>query len=653
MKKYINKLKPVSLFIFGLSLLIFPIKIQALDDNGSLGYTINGYNINIIVNENNTLNITEKINVYFYTDKHGIIRKIPLKNKVIRLDGTTSKNRANISDVKVNDKYKLSTPNGYKAIKIGDANKTLRGQKSYEISYLYNLGRDTGKGYDELYFNLIGDEWDTSISNITFTIKMPKAFNSSKLGFSSGTVGSTDSSKITYSIDGNTIIGSYNGTLNEGEALTVRLELPEGYFVGTSLNVDFLAILTLTIPILFVLIAYLLWSKYRNDEQIIETVEFYPPQGFNSLEIGFLYKGIANNKDVTSLIIYLANKGYIKIFEVESSSSPTEKSFKLTKLKEYDGNNINEKIFLNGLFTKAIEPTSSNNNGIVIENVNEVTSEDLKDNFYITMEKILQNMNSKENKNLIFKKSALNKAKILKFMCIAIYCLITIQPFLESNNIILLLVGSTVGIYIILKSVETMAMAGNNKKYNNISASILMAIIIVCIPGTGSIIPSLLENTLYLIENIVGLICIYIIIMYLKSFQFRTQYGVEMLGKLLGYKDFLEIVEQEKLEAMVMQNPTYFYDILPYTYVLEVSDKWIKKFESISLQTPSWYDSSADFDIKTFGEFMDITMISAQKAMSLSSSGDSDGYDGGGSSGGSSGGGSSGGGSGGGGGSSW
>ena len=89
-----------------------------------------------------------------------------------------------ISDIKVSDNYSLSTESGYKVIKIGDANYTLTGQKNYEISYLYNLGRDTGKEYDELYFNLIGDEWDTSISNITFTITMPKEFDSSKLGFS-------------------------------------------------------------------------------------------------------------------------------------------------------------------------------------------------------------------------------------------------------------------------------------------------------------------------------------------------------------------------------------------------------------------------------------------------------------------------------------
>ena len=96
-----------------------------------------------------------------------------------------------------------------------------------------------------------------------------------------------------------------------------------------------------------------------------------------------------------------------------------------------------------------------------------------------------------------------------------------------------------------------------------------------------------------------------------------------------------------------MQDPTYFYDILPYTYVLGVSDTWIKKFETISLQAPSWYDSPDAFDMITFGAFVNTTMVSAQSVMSSSPSSSSSGG------GGSSGGGSSGGGSGGGGGGSW
>lgn len=93
---------------------------------------------------------------------------------------------------------------------------------------------------------------------------------------------------------------------------------------------------------------------------------------------------------------------------------------------------------------------------------------------------------------------------------------------------------------------------------------------------------------------------------------------------------------------MVEKNPTYFYDILPYTYVLDVSNKWIKKFESISVESPTWYDGIGSFSMTTFSTFVDSTMSSMNSASDSSSSSDS-----------SSGGGSSGGGSGGGGGSSW
>ena len=123
----------------------------------------------------------------------------------------------------------------------------------------------------------------------------------------------------------------------------------------------------------------------------------------------------------------------------------------------------------------------------------------------------------------------------------------------------------------------------------------------------------------------------------------RTPYGNEILGRIKGFRNFLETAEKDKLEEMVMQDPNYFYNILPYTYVLGVSDKWISKFESISLEAPNWYGGTSGFDINSFGTFMNSTMTSAQSAMSSSPSSSSS----------SSGGGSSGGGSGGGGGGSW
>src|SRR5574344_1908038 len=154
----------------------------------------------------------------------------------------------------------------------------------------------------------------------------------------------------------------------------------------------------------------------------------------------------------------------------------------------------------------------------------------------------------------------------------------------------------------------------------------------------------LLQNSIYMINYIVGIICNLGMIICLEYFSKRTSYGNEILGKLKGFKTFLETAEKEQLESMVEKNPTYFYDILPYAYVLDVSNKWIKKFEVISLQAPMWYDSNEPFTIDHFNQFMHTTMVSPESSMSSSSTSTT---------GGSSGGGSSGGGSGGGGGGSW
>jgi len=410
----------------------------------SYDYVIDKYDVNIIVNENNTFDITETITAYFNVSKHGIFRTIPLKNTITRLDGTTSTNRTQVTNVSVDNEYTTSRENGNYKLQIGSASRTLTGEQTYVIKYTYNLGKDPVKNYDELYYNIIGNEWDTVIGNVTFTITMPKEFDSSKLGFSSGATGSTDNSKVKYNVSGNKITGSYNGILGVGEALTIRCELPEGYFVGAGLSINIMDYIMFLIPIIFLGIAILLWYKFGRDDQVVETVEFYPPAGFNSLEVGFLFKGQADNQDVTSLLIYLANKGYIKIAETEEKSLFSKsKGFKITKLKEYDGNNINEQIFLNGLFTKRPSYTSlfSKTPETPTDNINEVTSMDLYDNFYITMGRILSNINNKENKNKIFEKSASGKTIFIILMIIATYCLITIPPILTYGEAGMLIVA--------------------------------------------------------------------------------------------------------------------------------------------------------------------------------------------------------------------
>jgi len=649
MKNIISKLTISLVFVIGI--LFAPTSINAAS---SQEYYLSSYDINIIVNENNTFDITETINAYYNVYKHGIYRKLPLTNTVERLDGTTNKNRAKITNIDVNHNYELSKESGYQVIKIGSENTTLiHGPYEYVIRYNYNIGEDPLETIDELYYNIIGNEWDTYIKNVTFTITMPKEFDASKLGFSSGSKYSINSSNITYEVNGNVITGTYNGTLSAGEALTVRLELEEGYFIGAGIPVDLTTYLLFLIPLVCLVISILLWYKYGKDDMVVETVEFYPPSGFNSLEVGFLYNGIATNQDVVSLLIYLANKGYIKITEMEGKSLfSKKKGFKITKLKEYDGNDINEKIFLNGLFTKDnresviyklrtkidddnIEDTTKGNT--------EVTEEDLYNNFYIVMNRILKNINNKTNKHKIFEKSTSSKSSTVIMMLLISLITIVSIPTLGYAGIDE--IALTIFLLLFYSPFYYTIFTGKMNIFLRLFLVVFILFHSFAFFSTMPITDAVLNDTTYLIGVIFGIVCIIGMIWSLNHMPKRTPYGNEILGKLRGFKRFLETAEKEQLEAMVMKQPTYFYDILPFTYVLGVSDKWISKFETIGLQAPDWYDSPSGFSSSSFGSFMNSTMASAQSSMSSSPSS--------GSSGGSSGGGSSGGGSGGGGGGSW
>ena len=688
------KRKIIFLNLISLLLFITP-SIKALD------YQINSYDVDIVVNKNNTFDITETISTYFNTYKHGIIRKIPLKNKVERLDGTVTNNRVNISNVSVDNEFSKYKENGYYVLKIDSASETFTGAKRYIIKYNYNIGKDPLKYKDEFYFNIIGTEWDTTISNVTFKITMPESFDSSKIGFSSGRYGDV-SNNITYSIDGNVITGKYKSTLGIGEALTLRLELPEGYFVGAGNSYDYLIYLYFIIPIICFLVSLLIWYKYGKDDEIIEPVEFYPPEGLNSLDVGYLYKGKAQDIDVVSLLIYLANKGYIKIsndssnfdrvdlseearvnankkiIELEKKindekisnsdsnkikyyenmlsiyknidkpidykalgistnkkSSNDEDKFTITKLKEYDGNNEYEKIFMKELFSLG---NSQNDT---------VKSSELYNNFYFTVKIILGKINSKINRRKIFENTKW-QTLIVNIMLIFTSLFTLITPMLEySNGEIILIILFVVTVYFpfyMVGFIDTFPKKYLFPWWFTITVSFI--IIILFTP----IFAIIRENKLFLLAFIINLIFNMVIALFYKNMSKRTKYGIKILGKIEGFKKFLETAEKEKLESMVTNNPKYFYDILPYTYVLGISNKWIKKFETIAMKEPIWFDGNNDFSISSFNSYFNSVMSSSKRVVTSinHSSVSSGGY-----SSSSSGGGFSGGGSGGGGGSSW
>jgi len=581
------------------------------------GFSIHNYNIDIVVGENNVFHITEVIDCCFFKEnKHGIYRDIPLINNVDREDGTKNTYLASISNIKVDNIYSKSTVNNMMRLKIGDPNKYVNVLESqvYTINYDYNLGKDRITSYDELYFNIIGTNWDVVIYNVYFTIQMPKSFDENLIGFSSGFKGST-SNNVTYSVNGNTISGKTNTKLNPKEALTIRLQLPENYFVGEGNLADTFLTLGFAIPLVLVIVTLLIFliSYYRNRHP--KTVEFYPPENLNSIDIALIYKGKISNKDLISLIVSLASKGYITI--------KGSKNFTITKIKEYDGDNYQEKEFLNSLFKDS--------------ETNNVTLDNLPNNSFVKdLSKITEITNKKSYKAKYFDVK-------LSFFPIIIFFLFALALIIP--GLILVYINWTMFL-IYLFPITIFPLLFYNSSPNTTTIIIIFSIFFVCFPLALIFYQIANFGTLFIISNIIGVICSIAIFLLTFKIHFRNKLGGKLYAQILGFKNFIKTAEKARLEALCEENPSYFYKILPYAYVLGVSNVWIKKFEDIVIEKPVWYTS------KTLNPYHYCTNLftSAKKASTKSYNSSISG----GSSGGSfSGGGFSGGGFGGGGGGSW
>lgn len=539
MKKFIRFLN----IIFALMLVAASSVPAFADDNASyVPYFFTAYNVNINVNENNSFDITEHISTYFNEQRHGIFRTIPTRNQVKRTDGTSHSVKAKIKNIKASENCDVSIENGNYVLQIGDADTYVEGEHDYTIKYTYMLGEDQNNGFDELYYNIIGDGWDTYIQNVTFKITMPKEFDKSKLGFSIGNYGTVGTYDINYDVNDNIITGSVARTLQPNEAVTVRLELEDGYFYFNKTLYNFKLALLVAVPALLFIIVIILWSKFGKDKKAVQTVEFYPPNGMSSADIAFWQSGlIANNEKLTPLLIELANDGYIQIEEVETKSKK-KSEFAITKIKErYDENDRAKEIFFNGLFKNGTK--------------NKIYKSDLEDDFYLTLNIIRELYNKPEKRHKVFEAKSL---------------------------------------------------------YMRILAWVLCALSVFAVLFNFS---NLFDSNLKYILTLVGIIICIISFVFSFFIRKRTDEAVDILGKINGFKNFLETAEKDKLEALVDDDPAYFYNILPYAYVLGVSDKWMKKFESIAVEPPQWYYGYYPYNYIMFSHFMRDTINSASNAM--------------------------------------
>lgn len=573
MRKYI---KYVIIFIMLFGILFTTSSMASTDE-----YEINSYNVKINVNEDNTFDVEETITVNYPNETYGGITMTLLKDlELVKYDGSKIDKFAQVTNIQTNEKCSVKNSFDKLILKFGDDSESVAGNKTYIIKYTCNIGKDPFAENDEFYFNIFNNHTDVNIHNASFEIVMPKTFDSNDMNIYSSINDSIDKDNIVFTVDDNKIIkGYYNGDLKSGEIVTLNINLPDGYFVIDNRTEMIISASLIGFSVLGIVLCYLLWRKYGDDDPIVKISCSKPPKEYTSTELGFFYKGESTANDIMTILIELANKGYLKIQETfETVLFVKNKSFNIVKIKDYDGKNEYEKMFFEELFKTKTE----------------VSEQELNKILDVTLKKIEKKVESKKNIKKIFEDTGELKGKLILFIGLLVLIFtLTVPMYMlyDSYGIFIsipLIIFECLG-YI---SVKTIPEYDFSKKRNLIFAIVLFVEFIIFMTIPVTIVTRLFYFDLsYNVTYFVGLVAFALILFIRHYMAKRTKFGTEILGQILGFKEYLENIKVEELEKQLNENPLYYYEILPYAYVLGIVDEWIDKFENIKVDIPTWYES--------------------------------------------------------------
>ncbi|MEM7009230.1 MAG: DUF2207 domain-containing protein, partial [Thermodesulfobacteriota bacterium] len=73
----------------------------------------------------------------------------------------------------------------------------------------------------------------------------------------------------------------------------------------------------------------------------------------------------------------------------------------------------------------------------------------------------------------------------------------------------------------------------------------------------------------------------------------KTKKGSHMNEELLGFREFIDRAEKDRIERLANNDPTLFDRVLPYALVFGLEDKWADAFKDMYKEPPNWYHSSS------------------------------------------------------------
>jgi uncharacterized membrane protein YgcG len=351
---------------------------------------IRSYSADIRIEKNGAIAVVERIGYDFDGfERHGIYRDIP--NRLTYDDTYDRVFPIEVRSVTATggapDQYETFQEGPNFRIRIGDPDKTISGIHTYTISYEVRGALNPFIDHDELYWNALGTEWMVPVLRASARVTAPAPIQ--KIACFAGPLRSSlpcEKSRL----NGDVATFSQDN-LNPFEGLTVVVALPPGsvvpppapilnerWSVTRAFGITRLSG-SLTIALLILLLGAVLrimWVNGRDRRAVgspvdidygstgsdgqqavplLESgdhpVEFAPPDGVRPGQVGTLVDEVANPLDVTSTIVDLAVRGYLRIEEIEKTWIFGKEDWNLVKLKDADDELLRyERVLLDGLF---------------------------------------------------------------------------------------------------------------------------------------------------------------------------------------------------------------------------------------------------------------------------------------------------------------
>ena len=293
-----------------------------LNDNVSM----TNLHVDIDVSSENIVYVTETFDMTFNKSSlTEVVRYVPYYCKTYRIDENGKVKEdvliAKISDIDGHgdevDAVLLYEDEieGYVTIGLKSYSYIPYGEtRSYSISYTYDMGKDRNKGYDDIYYNIVGTNSLLTIKNISFSITLPTEISEAKdVKIYTGEFGSEET--ISFSQSGNLITGTYD-KLGPLEGITLRAIYDDG-FLKHKATLSVSAIIAIIVACVILTLGIICFVRYKQRDKIPVPVELIAPKGITPLKAEYFDKTKCSTTGIIGSIITLASRGYLRINEKE------------------------------------------------------------------------------------------------------------------------------------------------------------------------------------------------------------------------------------------------------------------------------------------------------------------------------------------------